>query len=249
MGYQTAFNSMQHVVFFTDDGHIHELYHDGAWHRRDLTNLAAAPLAVVSDDMAGLFDAYVATFNNQRHIIFSGRENHVHELYHDGAWHHKDLTALAGAPSLNSESALVGYQTAFNNQQHVIFSVGVASKLPGTAAHVHELYHDGAWHHKDLTASVGAPNTDVSDSLDGYVTSFNNQQHVNYFDGNGHIHELYRDNAWHHNDLTALSGAPTAVGGSSLIGYRTAFNKQQHVLFEVYTGTELHIYELYYTPQ
>jgi hypothetical protein len=120
MGYQTAFNNMQHVIFFTDDGHIHELYHDGAWHCRDLTNLAAAPLAVVSNDVTGLFDAYVTTFNNQQHIIFSGRENHVHELYHDGAWHHKDLTALAGAPSLNSESALVGYQTAFNNQQHVI---------------------------------------------------------------------------------------------------------------------------------
>jgi hypothetical protein len=76
---------------------------------------------------------------------------------------------------------------------------------------------------------------------------FNNQQHINFFDINSHVHELYYDSAWHNNDLTILAGAPDAVGGSSLVGYQTAFNQQQHVIFEVLIGTALHIYELYYT--
>jgi hypothetical protein len=29
------------------------------------------------------------------------------------------------------------------------------------------------------------------DALDGHVTSWNSQQHVNYVDAQGHIHELY----------------------------------------------------------
>jgi hypothetical protein len=167
-GYETSFNSQQHVVFFSSN-HVHELYYDGAWHHNDLTDLSGAPNAVVSNDVDGLFDAYVTTFNNQQHINFSGVDGHIHELYYDVAWHHNDLTAITGAPKLVFESPLAGYQSSFNKQQHVIFTVGIALS---SSASVHELYYDGAWHHNDLTTLAGAPDAEVSSSQDGYETSF-----------------------------------------------------------------------------
>jgi hypothetical protein len=40
--------------------------------------------------------------------------------------------------------------------------------------------------------------------IDGYATTFNNQQHVNFVGTDNHVHELFYDNQWHHNDLTDL---------------------------------------------
>ena len=41
-------------------------------------------------------------------------------------------------------------------------------------------------------------------AVDGYETSFNQQQHVNYLGADNHIHELVFINAWSHNNLTDL---------------------------------------------
>jgi hypothetical protein len=103
---------------------------------------------------------------------------------------------MTGAPAAALGSAIDGYDTTFNNQQHINFM--------DAGGHVHELYYDNAWHHNDLTnlahASAAAPGS----SIDGYQTAFNNQQHVNYVGSDSHIHELFYDNQWHHNDLTDL---------------------------------------------
>ena len=102
-------------------------------------------------------------------------------------WFDGDLTAGAGAPPAAPGSALTGYVTSFNNQQHVNYL--------DADGHVHELWHqapNGPWRHNDLTDdSQGDPPFAASGSaLAGYVTSFNNQQHVNYLDTDGHVHEL-----------------------------------------------------------
>jgi hypothetical protein len=78
-------------------------------------------------------------------------------------------------------SALDGYQTSFNNQLHVNYI--------GTDCHVHELVYKDSWGHTDLTQAAGAPNPAPGSALDGYQTSFNNQQHVNYIGTDGHVHE------------------------------------------------------------
>ena len=93
--------------------------------------------------------------------------------------------------------------TSFNNQQHINFISFVGKDL-----HVFELYYDNAWHHNDLTQLAGAPpviNTANNFGLDGYVTAFNQQQHVNFVGNDLHVHELYYDGAWHHNDLNAIA--------------------------------------------
>src|SRR5271170_3749461 len=130
-----------------------------------------------------------------------------------------NITAATYTVFLNS--ALDGYQTSFNNQQHVNYI--------GTDSHVHELVYQDHWAHTDLTQAAGAPNAAPGSPLDGYQTSFNNQQHVNYIGTDGHLHELVSTNHWAHTDLTQAAGAPNVAPGSPLDGYQTSFNNQQHV--------------------
>ena len=81
------------------------------------------------------------------------------------------------------------------------------------------------------TYTVNAPAPAQGSTLDGYQTTFNDQQHVNYVGTDGHVHELVYKDSWSHNDLTAAAGAPAgaAAAGSPLDGYETSFNNQQHV--------------------
>jgi hypothetical protein len=44
--------------------------------------------------------------------------------------------------------------------------------------------------HNDLTQPAHAPSAARGSALDGYQTTFNNQQHVNYIGTDNHIHEL-----------------------------------------------------------
>jgi carbohydrate-selective porin OprB len=82
--------------------------------------------------------------DNTQHVVYRGRDNHIHELWWDGAWHHNDLTNAAGAPAASSspEGYILGDGT-----QHVVYR--------GGDDHIHELWWDGTWHHNDL--SVAAP--------------------------------------------------------------------------------------------
>ena len=136
-----------------------------------------------------------------------------------------------------ANSPLDGYSTEFNNQQHVNFI--------GADFHVHELYYDNKWHHNDLTAlSAGAPNAAANSKLDGYATVYNSQQHVNYVGADNHIHELFYDGSWKHNDLSSISGLfSVPAAATRLVGYQTIFNQQQHVLF---LGTDRHVHELFF---
>ena len=230
-GYQTSYNNQQHVNFVGPDGHVHELYYDGAWHHNDLTQLAGAPPAALGN----VLDSYETAFNNQQHVNFVGADNHVHELYYDGAWRHNDLTQITGAPAVAAGGRTDGYVTTSNRQQQVNFV--------GTDNHVHELYYDGAWRHNDLTQITGAPAAAAGSAIDGYQTAFNNQQHVNFVGADNHVHELYYDGAWHHNDLTQITRAPAVAAGGAIDGYVTTFNSQQHVNF---VGADNHVHELYY---
>lgn len=197
-GYATPFNGQQHVDFIGDDGHVHELWYDGAWHHNDLTEAAEAPLARTS---SGSLDGYITSNNRQQHVNFIGEDNHVHELWYDSAWHHNDLTQATGAPPALPWSSLDGYETAFNSQQHVDF---IDSNY-----HLHELYYSGGWHHSDLTQLLGGvPPWYEGTPLAGYVTSFDNRQHINFIDNDYHVQELWYDTAWHQTDLSAAAGVP-----------------------------------------
>jgi hypothetical protein len=156
-------------------------------------------------------------------------------------WNLNDLTARTGAPlAIFSPS---GYMFAHEGTQHVVYQ-GRLGDGSGDG-HVHELWWQNGWNHNDLTAATGAPL--VSREPSGYTFENQNTQHVVYHGfvaGQGddrHIHELWRDDQWHHNDLTAATGAPLASGEPS--GYAFENQNTQHVL---YLGTDSHVHELWW---
>ncbi len=242
-GYATEYNQQEHVNFLGADGNVHELVDDGGgWKHNDLTAIAAGapPPAAPGSPLAG----YSTEYNSQEHVNYLDAAGNVHELFFDGSgWQHNNLTAIAAGspPPAAPGSAIDGYSTEYNSQQHVNYL--------DAAGNVHELFFDGSgWQHNNLTAiAAGSPPPAAPGSaIDGYSTEYNSQQHVNYLDAAGNVHELYFDgNRWQHNDLSAISFGtpPPAAAGSPLVGYPTEFNSQQHVNFLDGVGN---VHELYF---
>jgi hypothetical protein len=218
-------------------------------------------------EAASPLDGYATSWNHQQHVNYIGADGHVHELvWKDlGPWGLTDLSKAATATGglhphylPGPGSPLDGYATQLDSlvpvgQQHVNYI--------GADGHVHELVYKepGPWTHTDLSQKAAATGgldlhqpPGPGSPLDGYATSWNNQQHVNYIGQDGHVHELvYQEpGPWTH---TNLSQKAAATGGTrqgnpprkdSLIdGYPTHWNSQQHVN---YIGEDGHVHELVY---
>ena len=230
-GYTTNNATVQHINFLTADGHVHELWFDNAWHTDDLTAATGAPAAAAGTALTG----YTTSNATVQHINFLTADGHVHELWFDNAWHTDDLTAATGAPAAAAGTALTGYTTSNATVQHINFLTA--------DGHVHELWFDNAWHTDDLTAATGAPAAAAGTALTGYTTSNATVQHINFLTADGHVHELWFDNAWHTDDLTAATGAPAAAAGTALTGYTTSNATVQHINFLTADG---HVHELWF---
>jgi hypothetical protein len=216
-GYVFDAQGTQHVVF-NSAGTIHELWWDSnGWHRNDLTAATGAPHAEGFGRAGYAFGA-----QGTQHVFYPGG-GHIHELWwNSNGWHHNDLTAATGAPDAASSDP-DAYVFDAQGTQHLIY-VGNAT------ARVHELWWDTTgWHHTDLTATTGAPLTGSNPR--GYVFGAQRTQHVVYTALNqGRVQELWWDtHGWHHNDLTAATGAPTPV--SDLAGYVFDSQGTQHVVY------------------
>ena len=216
-GYATPWNSQQHVNYIGQDGHVHELvFRDtGGWTHTDLSQSAQGTGGLTELPPKGAIDGYATPWNSQQHVNYIGQDGHVHELvFRDtGGWGHTDLSQSAqgtgGLANLapKSGSAIDGYATPWNSQQHVNYI--------GQDGHVHELvFRDtGGWGHTDLSQSAqgtgGPTNLPLAVSaIDGYATPWNSQQHVDYIGQDGHVHELYFSDSggWVHNDLSEFAG-------------------------------------------
>lgn len=220
--YSWDLDGMDHVVYRGTDDHIHQLSFDGAWHWTDVT-LAAdpPPTSMVATDPA----AYTFDQDRSQHIVYRGVDDHIHELWSSGTWHHHDLTAAAGNAPL-SASKPFGYVWRQDDSQHVVYR--------GRDDSIHELYTHGSWRHNDLCRqanvlanAVGAPTA--------YVDEPHAIEHVIYRDQKGGLHELWYDGSWHANQL---DGTPSLGDPFGLMG--TA-DSAQHVL---YRGLDDHIHEL-----
>src|SRR3954447_4660687 len=209
----------------------------GVWRFNDLTSRTNGPLASYSPA------AYLFAQNTQ-HVIYQGftpgggETGHLHELYWDegsDAWHVKDLTSEAGAPSATSYPT--AYIFAAQGGQHVLY---VGELFDG---HVHELWwhEDEGWNHHDLTGATGAPLALTIPT--GYEFYGEGTQHVVYQGQDGHIWELWwdPDDGWHSGDVTATIGAPLADGPP--LGYAFESQHTQHVF---YRGHDSHIHELWW---
>ncbi len=237
IGYVSPWNSQQHVDFIGTDNNVHELMFNGTppWLPTNLTASAGPETNGMTPIIEGgsRLDGYISAWNQQQHVNFVGTDGHVYELMYDTKWHLNDLTSLAGpeassgtSPTAAPGTATDGYTSDWNQQQHVNFI--------GTDGDVHEFMYDSSWHATDLTsAASSAPGGAAGSSLDGYASGWNEQQHVNYADADGHVHELMYDDAWHDNDLLAQStgSAPATFRHPAIAGFVTPWNFQQHVDF------------------
>jgi hypothetical protein len=198
-GYTTLWNQQQHIAVIDGSGSIYELYYADRWRGKQLAADPSGSNIVHNSAIHG----HVTTWNEQEHIIYIDRSDHIDELYYiNGAqkWAHNDLTALAtktnggvpvgvaGSPNRTPVRGVNGYATPWNQQQHVNYV--------DASGFINELYYDGnAWRHYNLT--VHAPGAEDAKyvsggvAITGYATEWNKQQHVMYIDVNGHINELY----------------------------------------------------------
>jgi hypothetical protein len=73
--YFVASDGSSHVIYRSEDGHLHELFwRAGAVSHNDLTGLANAPTAL--DDPA----AYFLPQDGMHHVIYRSGDGHIHEL-------------------------------------------------------------------------------------------------------------------------------------------------------------------------
>jgi hypothetical protein len=101
-----------------------------------------------------------------------------------------------------------------------------------------------SWHHNDLTVAASAPLPGAVSGLSAYAFEDQDTQHIIYVGRDFHINELWWDsNGWHHNDLTAATGAPLPAVDSITSAYAFEDQGTQHV---IYVGQDDHINELWW---
>ena len=157
-------------------------------------------------------------------------------------WGNNHIGNQAGAPAAVGDP--FGYTTDLTGQ-------GPAARAVYRAAggHIEELsllIPNQGWHAADLTALTDAPA--AASAPFGFTTSLTDQSpaaRVVYRTAGGHIEELALPSggSWSAVDLTALTGAPTAVGAP--FGFTTALTGQDQAARVVYrTAGRGHIEEL-----
>jgi hypothetical protein len=136
----------------------------------------------------------------QWHVNYTDASGHVNELVYSDRWYHNDLTIKGiGAPT-RVDSPLAGFQTGIDEQQHVIYFDG----LQGVRELVFR-YYGQTWTSTDFTdVAPWSVFVDATSPLTGWVSS-NEQEHVNFVDMAGHVHELYYEDGWIHNDLSSMA--------------------------------------------
>jgi hypothetical protein len=153
------------------------------------------------------------------------------------AWSVRNLATLFGAPRAAAGPA--AYLFANQSTRHVIY-LGADDKGNSTGI-LNEGYcgTDDVWHFQNLTNNAAGSPPLATAAPTAFASETENTQHVLYQAADGHIHELYWDNGWYHNDLTNNAGAPESSGQP--FGWEFMFTKRQQV---VYMGVDRQVHLL-----
>ena len=184
----------------------------------------------------------VSEFNpisNAVEVNYIATDQHVHQLWFNGAWHVTDLTTDTGAPNVAAGSALVSEFNPIANPNTVELN------YIGTDQHVHQFWFNGTWHVGDLTAATGAPNVAAGSALASQFNSLENTAEVYYIGTDQHVHQFWINGTWHAGDLTAATGASNVAAGSALA---SAFNPiaNPHTVEVNYIGTDQHVHQFWF---
>ena len=86
------------MVYRGTNGHINELWFNGAWHHNDLTNATHAPGA------AGNPEGYTWDVDHTQHVVYRGTDGHINELWFNSASNvanHSELFATVDVVGTN----------------------------------------------------------------------------------------------------------------------------------------------------
>jgi len=191
---------------------------------------------LVSTPAAAVGDPRAYTRPGEQHIVYRGKDNHIHEYWTDDEqWEHprhNDLTVAARLTGTTQDAAgdPHGFTTENGVGQHVVYR--------GTDNNVWELYDSPTgWKRNTINVAAGSP-TALGDPFgydQGGVT------HVVYRASDNGIYELYDSpTGWQKNKISVSGHAHDAA--SDPFAFVTDNGTVQHV---VYRGTDSVVYELY----
>lgn len=140
VGYTTEGGTTQRVIYTGKDGHVHGLWAGSAWIHENLTQLVGISGTSLP---AGKLSAYAMESSKVPHIVYRGRDSHIHELWlGNGKWYHNNLTLAANAPLPAGDP--VSYISKEGNAevQNIVYT-GIDNGL-------HRLSAGGQWIHQDI---------------------------------------------------------------------------------------------------
>jgi hypothetical protein len=196
------------------------------------TTESADPIA----DRIGYPVGYTWSVDDTQHLVYRDDEGGLHELWFKrgrGWMLSEDLRDTASDHRAVGDPT--GYTWDVDDTQHVVFR--------DDSGGLHELWfkRGRGWMEGGLNS---AQSVDAVGDPCGYTWDVDDTQHVVYLGDDEHVHELWftRGQGWRHNNLTAATNAPAPL--SDPVGYTWDVDNTQHV---VYTGTDGHIHELWFT--
>ncbi len=190
---------------------------------------------LLNQDMDFPLDGDARNLPEFHHVVYSGHDNHVYEIYNDtsGGWHYSDLTAAVNG--IEAEGLPYGYTSHFDSVKHVVFL--------GRDRRAYELYAGDSWQATDLTAATGG--VEAASWISAYTTDHSRVQHVLFTGFDRHVYELYAGDGWQYTDLTQAVGGIQGEGRP--FGYTTDHGTTQNVVF---VGAENnHLYHLAARPR
>lgn len=245
----------QAIFYRATDQAIHRIYSNTTWLTDNPAGITGSPAAVSSSSIASSFDVSGATTGTPgQNIFYLAADQHVHHLYSQGAntWFQDDPSQITGATLAIANSPITTFLDAQGKTTGGVPSNGVF--YIGTDQHVHHLFNQVAWLTDDPTAGADAPLAATNSSLcsfvdpNGKLTAGIPGQGIFYIGTDQHVHHLYSDTTWHHDDPTATTNAMLAISGSPLYcfldpaGKLTGGIPGQEIF---YIGTDNHVHHIF----
>jgi len=198
-----------HFIYQDQNQHFSQLFFIGnTWHTQDLTNTSGAPLAAPGTTLTSWVQS------DGPHFVYLDANQHLRQIFNEvslNVWNTEDLTNTTGAPSASANSALTSW----------IQSDGPHFVYEDANQHLRQLFFAGnVWRTQDLTATTGAPLATPGSALTSWVQS--DGPHFIYQDTNQDLRQLFfllGNNTWNTQDLTTLTGAPSAEPGTALTSW------------------------------
>jgi hypothetical protein len=144
--------------------------------------------------------------DGSRHVVYVGRDGHIHDLVFLGTWSHLDVTDAASAPPPDGE--LVTFTIAGKPRNLVYKSAD---------GHVQLVTADTKVSHVDITTVASA--TPAKTRPSGFMRP-GGQVIIQLQGSDGRLYENYPEGAtWKSGDLTSSYQAPQPAGAVSILGW------------------------------